>query len=273
MSDIYEAFAESQIPSDWKHVSQKQWIFSMPASFSRRGTKWDSADTNNPLGEAMKENRLSGLAWGFRSPSTYFEKKDIVMIWLWTLLAGIVFYGYSSDVYGKIEQLPTKHKSLSVARQNISDQKKEIEYLDKLSTDSKELEIKEKTLDKYLTREDPKVALVQTNKLSQIIDDAWVQVSSFGKSSEQREDSRVGDMWKSLEGYKIGNFYENAWYNKFSMDMSASEEQIMRFMEETERVPLFVIDSFGISRSNDDIKYSLVTKSFYLLSDTTNESN
>lgn len=61
------------------------------------------------------------------------------------------------------------------------------------------------------------------------------------------------------------DFSQDLWYAKYNLEIMGSEDSIMRFMEEAERIPAVSVESFTITRSAADVRYSTVLKYHYIV--------
>lgn len=92
-----------------------------------------------------------------------------------------------------------------------------------------------------------------------------ISVASFQKLEEPKDEGKVEKLSEALESAGLKDFSEDLWYAKYNLEIVGDEDSIMRFMEEAERVPAISVESFSITRSASDVRYSVVLKYHYIV--------
>jgi len=191
---------------------------------------------------------------------------------LWVILIILVFYWYKSDIFKKVEEIPTLKKDKSIILWNIQKQESEISSLEEINLDSSTLEKKEKLLDMHLPEQHKNLYIEQANTLYEIAQEVWLEIDSLQKIEVKPDERKIEDFGIELEDKGIENFYEKAWYTKFIISTISSEEVILRFKEKVEDMVEFVFDGFSLNQSDGDVKYSFSLKAFYNLKNETDEA-
>ncbi len=236
-------------------------------------------DLINKKKESQKTNPFSSKS-SFDFWKINLNKKDFkniifsrvgVSSFLWGILVIFIIYSYNTDIFKKVEELPTLKKNLSIVNDNIKKQEDELASLDKINLDLSSLESKETILDLNLPEMNDNLDIEQTNKLYQIAKEIWLEVDSLQKIDIKRDEKKVEELGTFLDTFWIENFYENAWYTKYIISTTSSEKVILRFKEKTEGTVEFIFDSFSLNQSDDELKYNFSIKAFYSLNNDEDE--
>lgn len=185
---------------------------------------------------------------------------------LWFLIIAMSIYAYHTDLYGKIERLPTLKKNVSILKENISKQDQELKALESLTINDEELKKKESILLSHLQKEWDLTAVYQWYKIYQIAKEAGLEIESLQKVSIQPDDNKIKQFWDKMAELDIENIYDSSWYNKFIISASTDEDTIIKFKKNIEESVGFDFDGFTITKSQWLLKYDLSIKAFYSLS-------
>lgn len=217
------------------------------------------------------------FGWGNKLKNVDFKKEILskinIVSLLWIVLLIICVYSYKTEIFRKIEEMPTLEKNLSIIKGNIEKQDKELASLEEINLDNSTLEIKEELLDRNLPQYHDTLHVEQANTIYEIAKEVWLELESLQKIEVKIDERKIEDFGFELEEKGIENFYEKAWYTKYMLSTVSSEEVILRFKEKIEDKVEFVFDWFGLNQSDWEMKYSFSLKAFYNLKNEQDEPN
>lgn len=205
------------------------------------------------ISEELKK-RIKELGW-----------KTITMIWLYIFLVWVLYYWYSNGQHKKALKVSVYRENVKILNENIKKQKDELKALKNLKFNSTDLEDKEKIVEKHLPMFDNNLYFEQMYRLHQIANHAWLEIGAIQKLEEIRTDELVNELWEELLLQDINNFYEDAWYVRYALDVAGKENTIFTFIELLEERVEFVIDTFTIVKWTTEIRYNISIKAFYNL--------
>lgn len=200
--------------------------------------------------------------------------KSVATALVYLLLAGALSYGYAAGAWEKIGRVPTISANVAVLRQNIARQKDELAALRDGSTiDPKVLSGKEAVLASWIPTDGPKLRMAQADLIWQLASRAGLDMGGLQKTEDRRDDASAAKAWtgsvapaaKAGSGSSAPGPYDRLWYVKYALDSASDEAAVLRFKELVETHPALSIDSFGISRSADGVRYSVVIKAYYVI--------
>lgn len=206
-------------------------------------------------------------------PKIHTDGKHLALYALWAAAAALAYYSYQTNAIATIKDLPLKRANLAVLKENVAQTEKELEALENMKVNSKELEEKESALESRLPTENEKTALRQFSAIQSAVRKSGITVATVTKSSEQWKPDVADKFGAPLADLGIGNFYQNAWFNRFVLTVDSPERDVMKFKEEVETDPSMTVGAFKASRSDTGLKYEVTVLAFYTLTNTENEGN
>lgn len=227
------------------------------------GKKKNDIPEDTPILKSSAKNKNDFLKNWIDIKKLNIDWFGVFISFLRVFLIAVLVYSYNTDVYGKIQNLPTQERNISILKQNIEKQKQELEVLNNLTINDEELKIKEKILSKNIFSEDNYTAMNQIYALYSIAKDIWIKIESVQKITDKIDQNKVNQYWDFLDWLWISNFYEKSWYNKYILTTTSDEETILKFKEIIDNSVPFVFESYTINENQETLQYSISIKSFY----------
>jgi hypothetical protein len=218
-------------------------------------------DGESPMAAFKKKGVNSGKI--IEIIKSYSPLQAIVGI-LWVGIFAILVFAYSSNTFGKIQKIPTLKESLAMTEKNLAKQKDEQKYLDELSVNSDELELKEMMIKKGFPTDNPKLALETTNIINQLSTKANVVIASYQKIGVEKTADIIKQNTEPYKEYDMGDFSEYAWFTNYSITINGKEAQVLDFIKKVEAVPFLRFQEFSIKRNPVDVQYSGTIRSFFI---------
>ena len=187
---------------------------------------------------------------------------------LWFILVLVVWYGYTSDLWKKISEIPTLQKNIAILQENIDKQDSEISSLDKINLELDVIREKESKLLKHLPTYNDNLYVEQANVIYKIASEVGMEIESLQKVNIRRSEKRLEDFNIQLIDKWFEPYYDNSWFTKFIISSISSEEVIIRFKEKIENRVEFMFDGFTLNQSDGEIKYSFSLKALYNINQT-----
>lgn len=246
--------------------------FSIPnfAGFSKN--RVESAPEAGNLAAAFSSKSAAGISVP-KLPKIHTDGKHLMLYALWAAAGALAYYSYHTNAIATIKDLPLKRANLAVLKANVAQTEKELEALENMKVNSKELEEKESALESRLPSENEKTAMRQLAIIQSAVRKSGIAVATVSKSSEQWKPDLADKLGAPLADLGIGNFYQNAWFNRFVLTVDSPESAVMRFKEEVETDKSMTVGAFKASRSDEGLKYEVTILAFYTLTNTENDGN
>lgn len=208
---------------------------------------------------------ISGTFWKDQISKVEISKKDLVVSGIWILLLLWAYMTYSTNVYGKIQELPKLEKNIGILNENLIKQENEKKALEEMTIEDDELLSKEKEILRFLPQENENVGMQQTFQILEIAKASNIKLWSIQKISEEMTDDKIALKDPLFTELWIDNFYYDVGINKFILSADASEDEILEFQRRIEESIGFSFQWFTINKSEEWMKYSVTLFWFYSL--------